>query len=183
VNKKDILWKLAYLAASGAVFIVDQMTKAWAKNRFCPSAIDCFREPISVISGFLNFAYETNTGVAFSFFDDHGDSGRWGLSAVAIVAAILVLFYFWRVPRSDDRVLGALALLLAGIVGNVTDRMRLGHVIDFIDVQFGNWHYPTFNVADMAICTGAGLLILDIIFSRKKSRSDDKLKKDVSGTI
>ena len=145
MNKKDILWKLSYLAAAGAIFIIDQMTKAWAIRRLR------FGEDIPVISNFLNFAYAENPGVAFSFFDNHGDAGRWGLSAVAIVAAILVLYYFWRVPRSDDRVLGGLALLLAGIVGNVTDRLRLGYVVDFIDVQFGSWHYPTFNVADMAV--------------------------------
>jgi signal peptidase II len=66
-----------------------------------------------------------------------------------------------------------LALLLAGIVGNVTDRIRLGFVIDFIDVQFGNWHYPTFNVADAAICVGAGLLIIDMFFNKK---TDEKQK-------
>lgn len=172
MNKKDILWKLAYLAAAGAGFIIDQMTKAWAVR------VLRFGEDKTVISNFLNFAYAENPGVAFSFFDSHGDTGRWGLSAVAIIAAILVLYYFWRVPRSDDRVLGGLALLLAGIVGNVTDRVRLGFVVDFIDVQFGNWHYPTFNVADMAICLGAGLLILDIIFSKRKQKTED-----ASGTI
>lgn len=168
MNKKDILWKLAYLAAAGAVFIIDQMTKAWAIRRLR------FGDDKTIISNFLNFAYAENPGVAFSFFNDYGDTGRWGLSAVAIIAAALVLYYFWRIPRSDDRVLGALALLLAGIVGNVTDRLRLGFVVDFIDVQFGSWHYPTFNVADMAICIGAGLLILDIIFSRKKEEKTAK---------
>jgi signal peptidase II len=168
LNKKDILWKLVYLAAAGAVFIIDQMTKAWAVRRLR------FGDVREIIPNFLNFAYAENPGVAFSFFNDHGDAGRWGLSAVAIIAAALVLYYFWRIPRSDDRVLGALALLLAGIVGNVTDRMRLGFVVDFIDVQFGSWHYPTFNVADMAICIGAGLLILDIIFSRKKKEEPAK---------
>lgn len=172
MNKKDFLWKLAYLALAGGVFLVDQMTKAWAIRRLR------FGDSKTVISDFLNFAYAENPGVAFSFFDSHGDAGRWGLSVVAVIAAILVLYYFWRVPRSDDRVLGALALLLAGIVGNVTDRIRLGFVVDFIDVQFGSWHYPTFNVADMAICIGAGLLILDIIFSKKKQKT-----KDVSGAV
>jgi signal peptidase II len=100
--------------------------------------------------------------------DNHGDSGRWGLSIVAFVAAALVLYFFWRTPRSDDRILGSLALLLAGIVGNVTDRIRLGFVVDFIDVQFGSWHYPTFNVADAAICVGAGLMIIDLFLSKKK---------------
>ncbi len=161
MNKKDIFWKLGYLVAAGAVFMIDQTTKAWAVRRLR------FGDVKEVIPNFLNFAYATNTGVAFSMFDDHGDTGRWGLSIVAIVAATLVLYYFWKTPRSDDRILGALCLLLAGIVGNVVDRMRLGFVVDFIDVQFGSWHYPTFNVADMAICLGAGLLILDMFLSKK----------------
>jgi len=141
--------------------MIDQASKAWAVRTLRSGDI------VTVISGFLNFAYAENTGVAFSMFDDHGSTGRWGLSAVAIVAAVLVLFYFWRTPRSDDRMLGSLALLLAGIVGNVTDRLRLGFVVDFIDVQFGNWHYPTFNVADMAICVGAVLLLIDVFMTKK----------------
>ena len=164
MTKKDFLWKFAYLAIAGGVFMIDQVTKAWA-TRVLRSGGD---RP--VIDGFLNFAYAQNTGVAFSMLDDHGDAGRWGLSAVAFVAAALVLYFFWRTPRSDDRILGALVLLLAGIVGNVVDRMRLGFVVDFIDVQFGNWHYPTFNVADAAICIGAGLLILDMVLSKREKK-------------
>lgn len=169
MNKKDFFWKLAYLVMAGGVFMVDQMTKAWAVRRLR------FGGDREIIPGLLNFAYAQNTGVAFSMLDDHGEAGRFGLSAVAIVAGILVLFYFWRIPRTNDRLLSALALLLAGIAGNVTDRLRLGFVVDFIDVQFGSWHYPTFNVADMAICLGAGLLILDMFFNRKKE--PDNLKK------
>jgi len=167
INKKDVFWKIGYLLAAGAVFMIDQTTKAWAIRRLR------FGDDVSVIPNFLNFAYAQNTGVAFSFLDNQGDAGRWGLSAVAGIAAVLVLYYFWRVPRSHDRLLGALALLLAGILGNVTDRLRLGFVIDFIDVQFGNWHYPTFNVADMAICIGAGLLILDMFLSKKPEKTDE----------
>ena len=170
INKKDFYWKIAYLLAAGAVFMIDQTSKAWAIRRLR------FGDDLVVIPNFLNFAYAENTGVAFSFLDNHGDAGRWGLSAVAGVAAILVLYYFWRVPRSHDRLLGALALLLAGILGNVTDRLRLGFVVDFIDMQFGNWHYPTFNVADMAICIGAGLLILDMFFSRKDEKTGETEK-------
>ena len=162
MNKTDFFWKLAYLVIAGGVFLIDQTTKAWAVRRLR------FGEDIPVIQGFLNFAYAQNTGVAFSMLDDQGDTGRWGLSIVAIVAGALVVYFFWRTPRSDDKILGALALLLAGIAGNVTDRMRFGYVIDFIDVQFGSWHYPTFNVADMAICVGAGLLILDMFLSKRK---------------
>lgn len=167
MNKRDIFWKLAYLVITGGVFMIDQATKAWAVRRLR------FGEDIPVISGFLNFAYAQNTGVAFSMLDDHGSTGRWGLSIVALVAGALVIYFFWRTPRSDDRILGALALLLAGIAGNVTDRIRLGFVVDFIDVQFGSWHYPTFNVADMAIVTGAGLMIIDMFLSKKKERTAD----------
>lgn len=165
MSKKDFIWKLAYLAITAGVFLIDQVTKAWAIRRLR------FGNDIPVISGFLNFAYAQNTGVAFSMLDNQGDAGRWGLSAVALVAGALVLYFFWRTPRSDDRILGALALLLAGIAGNVADRLRLGFVIDFIDVQFGSWHYPTFNVADIAICIGAGLLILDMFMSKQKAET------------
>lgn len=162
MSSRSIFWKIAYLAIAGGVFLIDQASKAWAVKTLKTGDI------VTVISGLLNFAYAENTGVAFSMFDDHGSTGRWGLSAVAIIAGVLVLFYFWRTPRTDDRMLGSLALLLAGIVGNVTDRVRLGFVVDFIDVQFGNWHYPTFNVADMAIVCGALLLMIDVFFSKKK---------------
>ncbi len=172
MKKKHIFWKLGYLAITGGVFMVDQVTKAWAIRRLR------FGGEIEVIKDFFNFAYAQNTGVAFSMLDSHGDSGRWGLSALAFVAAALVLYFFWRTPRNDDRILGALALLLAGILGNVIDRVRLGFVVDFIDFQFGNWHYPTFNVADMAICAGAGLLILDIILTRKDKEEKEESKEN-----
>ena len=168
MNKKDFFWKLGYLVITGGVFMIDQTTKAWAVRRLR------FGDDINVIPGFLNFAYAQNTGVAFSMLDDHGDAGRWGLSAVAVIAGILVLYFFWKTPRSDDRILGALALLLAGIVGNVTDRLRLGFVVDFIDVQFGSWHYPTFNVADMAIIAGAGLLIIDMFMTKRKQQGEER---------
>ena len=113
-------------------------------------------------------------------FDDHGDTGRWVLSGIAFIASALVLYFFWKTPRSDDRILGALALLLAGIVGNVVDRARLGFVIDFIDVQFGNWHYPTFNVADMAICIGAGFLILDMFLRKEPEKEEAKVEAEKS---
>ncbi len=152
---------------AGAVFMIDQTSKAWAVRRLR------FGGDKEIIPNFLNFIYAQNPGVAFSFLDDHGDAGRYGLSIVAGLAAILVLYYFWRVPRFHDRLLGALGLLLAGIVGNLTDRLRLGFVVDFIDVQFGSWHYPTFNVADMAICVGAGLLILDMLLTKKTEKAQE----------
>jgi len=168
VTKRDFFWKLAYLAIAGGVFLIDQTTKAWAVRRLR------LGNDLNVIPGFLNFAYAENPGVAFSMLDDHGATGRWGLSVVALIAATLVIYFFWRTPRSDDRIMGALALLLAGIIGNVVDRLRLGFVVDFIDVQFGSWHYPTFNIADMAIVAGAGLLIIDMFLSKRKQQAETR---------
>lgn len=172
MNKKDVFWKLGYLVATGAVFLLDQATKAWAIRSLR------FSNDVEVIPGFFNFAYAQNTGVAFSMFAENGDTGRWALSALAFLAATLVIYFFWRTPRSDDRILGALALLLAGILGNVIDRVRLGFVVDFIDFQIGNWHYPTFNIADIAICTGAGLLILDMFLTRNDDKETESKDKD-----
>lgn len=158
--------------ATGAVFMIDQTTKAWAVRRLR------FDGDMTVISGFLNFVYAENTGVAFSMLDNHGDTGRWGLSVVAGIAAVLVLFYFWRIPHTNDRLLGALALLLAGIVGNLTDRVRLGFVIDFIQVHYKDWYYPIFNVADMAVCVGAGLLIIDMFWAKKTEDASQKTEAE-----
>src|SRR6476661_8499200 len=169
MDRRGIMWKVAYLVIAGGVFMIDQTTKSWAAHSLRHGG------DRTLIGGFLNFTYAENPGVAFSMLDDHGDPGRWGLSIVAIVAGVLVLYFFWRTPRTDDRILGALALLLGGIAGNVVDRVRLGFVIDFIDVRFGSWLYPTFNVADSAICIGAGLLLLDLILSRKKKPKTEVL--------
>lgn len=168
MRNKIFGWKFAYLFAALGVFLLDQASKAWASRALR------FGNEVTVIPDFLNFIYAKNTGVAFSQFNNGGEFGRWMLSALAMLAALAVLYYFWRTPKTNDRILGACALLLAGIIGNLTDRVRLGYVIDFIDVQFGNWHYPTFNVADSAICIGAGLLILDMFFSKKPSPEDKK---------
>ena len=98
MSKKDLLWKVAYLALAGAAFMIDQSTKAWAIRRLR------FGGDRSIIPDFLNLAYAQNTGVAFSMLDDHGDAGRWGLSIVAMVAGVLVLYFFWRTPRTDTSV-------------------------------------------------------------------------------
>ena len=150
-------WRAAYLVAASLLYLVDQITKAWAVRRLR------LGDTVRVVEGFLHFGYAENPGIAFGQFQEGGEFGRWMLVALASLAAAGVAAYILRTPRTDDRTLGACALLLAGIAGNLTDRVRLGHVIDFVEVHLGSFQWPTFNVADAAICVGAGLLALDII--------------------
>ena len=160
---RSITWRAAYLVMAAAVYLLDQASKAWAARTLRWPAGDS----LSVIKGFLSFEYAENTGIAFGQLQNGGGLGRWFLMGLAGAAALAVLFYFFRTPGNQDRVLGACALLLAGILGNLTDRVRLGYVIDFISFYYGSWHWPVFNVADACICVGALLLAMDAIFSPK----------------
>ena len=155
-------WRAAYLLASVGIYMVDQASKAWAVRTLRHG------DGRTVIKGFLDFIYTENPGIAFGQLQEGGAFGRWFFVVLAGAAAVAVLLYFLRTPRDDDRVLGACALLLAGIAGNLTDRARLGYVIDFIVLHAGSWHWPTFNIADASISIGALLLAYDVIFGNKK---------------
>lgn len=158
-------WRAGYLVAAGGLYLVDQATKAWAVRALR------FNGSRTIISGVLDFVYAENPGIAFGQLREGGSFGRWFFVVLAAAAAIAVLFYFLRTARNDDRILGACALLLAGIAGNLTDRVRLGIVIDFILLHAGQYHWPTFNVADASITIGALLLAYDLIITRKKKES------------
>jgi len=158
-------WRAGYLIAAFGIFMVDQVTKAWAVRTLRVT------DDLTIIRGFLDFVYTENPGIAFGQMQQLGAFGRWFLVGLAAAAAFAVVFYFLRTPRTDDRVLGACALLLAGIVGNLTDRVRFGYVIDFILAHAHSYHWPTFNVADASICLGALLLAYDLVFAREKKSS------------
>lgn len=159
-------WRAGYLLAAFGIYLADQASKAWAVRALR------FGEERVIIPGFFQFSYTENPGIAFGQLQEGGAFGRWFFVVLAVVAAIAVFYYFMRTPRNDDRVLGACALLLAGILGNLTDRARLGYVIDFIDLHAGNYHWPTFNVADASITVGALLLAYDLIFSHRKTATE-----------
>jgi signal peptidase II len=164
MKARSLSWRIWYLLAAFGIYMVDQMSKAWAVRTLR------LGQDRTIISGFLDFAYVENPGIAFGQLQEGGAWGRYALAALATAAAVAVLTYFFRTPRSDDRTLGACALLLAGIAGNLTDRLRLGYVIDFINAHAGSYHWPTFNVADAAICIGAGLLAFDLILEGRKQK-------------
>ncbi|HYY41573.1 MAG TPA: signal peptidase II [Pyrinomonadaceae bacterium] len=157
-------WRAGYLVAAAALFMADQASKAWAVRTLR------FGRDVTVIPRILDLTYAENTGIAFGQLQDGGSFARWMLVALACAAALAVLIYFFRTVRTDDRVLGACALLLAGITGNLVDRIRLGRVVDFILLHAGNYHWPTFNIADAAICTGAVLLAVDLFMEGRRTR-------------
>ena len=160
-SKSRIAWRALYLCAALGVYLMDQASKAWAIRRLR------FTDR-TVISGVLDFVYAENPGIAFGQLQEGGSFGRWFFVVLASAAAVAVLVYFFRTARSDDRILGSCALLLAGILGNLTDRVRLGFVIDFIHLHAGQYHWPTFNVADASISIGALLLAYDLIFAHRR---------------
>ena len=171
--KNRLAWRVGYLLAALGIYLMDQASKAWAVRRVR-------FEDFTVIRGVLDFAYAENRGIAFGQLQEGGAFGRWFFVVLAAAAAIAVLFYFLRTPRNDDRILGACALLLAGILGNLTDRVRLGFVIDFILLHAGPYHWPTFNVADASISIGALLLAYDLIFASRKSAPDAQPKHQLT---
>ena len=164
-------WRAGYLLATFGIYLADQVTKAWAVKTLR------FGEERVVIRGFLQFIYTENPGIAFGQLQEGGAFGRWFFVVLAVLAAIAVFYYFMRTPRNDDRVLGACALLLAGILGNLTDRARLGYVVDFIVLHAGDYHWPTFNIADASITVGALLLAYDLIFSHRSTQMSTDLNK------
>ena len=157
-------WRAGYLLAAFGIYLADQATKAWAVKSLR------LGDDVVLIPGFLQLIYTENPGIAFGQLQDGGSFGRWFFVVLATLAAIAVFYYFLRTPRNDDRVLGACALLLAGIVGNLTDRVRLGYVVDFIVLHAGDYHWPTFNVADASITVGALLLAYDLVFGHRSTQ-------------
>jgi len=140
----------AYAGVAGLV-VLDQLTKQMALAAvFTPPKI------IEVLP-FLNIVPVWNTGMSFGMLSDGGDLVKWGLTALAL----LVGFVLPWVARSWDSMSRFGAMLMAsGAFGNAIDRIVYGAVIDFIDLFAGQYHWPAFNVADIAVTTGAGLMIL-----------------------
>lgn len=137
------------------VLVFDQLTKE-AVRRYLPLQGDAWPAADSGVGHFFQFLHAHNTGVAFGLAQ-----GRNGLHLAIALTVVIVLLVFARSLRPAElwmRV--ALGCQIGGALGNAVDRLRLGHVTDFLDLHYGRWHWPTFNVADIAINVGVWLLIL-----------------------
>lgn len=145
------------------VFIVDQLSKLLFLQAISPGAT------LHVLP-FLDFALARNHGAAFGIFAEGTGWQRWFFIMVAVVISVLILVWSHRLKRKDWWDTVALGMILGGAWGNMLDRMRFGHVVDFIDFYVGNWHWYTFNVADIGICVGAAMLIIATILPAKLRR-------------
>ena len=152
---------VSWLLLSAAVIALDQVSKWWALANLQSY------QPVAVIDKFLNWMLAFNTGAAFSFLADSGGWQRWFFTGLAIIVSAVLVFWLARTARRDWRNAVPLALIVGGAIGNVIDRIRFGHVVDFIDIYVGQHHWPAFNIADSAICVGAIGLIAFSLFTGK----------------
>ncbi|MEY2906300.1 MAG: hypothetical protein RLZZ408_771 [Verrucomicrobiota bacterium] len=149
-----VAWSLIVTLA-----LADQLTKILTL-RFIP-----YQESIPVIPGFFNLTHLHNTGAAFSMLHDNN------LFFILLSSAVFIALIVLRRHFTGLLMQWGWILLLSGIIGNLTDRIRLGHVVDFLDFQFGSYHWPAFNVADSCICIAAGLFVISGFVTPKETTS------------
>jgi len=153
-----------WLWVSAVILVVDQCTKLLA------DAMLTLHESI-VLLPVLAIRKAYNRGAAFSFLGDASGWQRWFFIVLAVGIIILLVVWLRRLPAGQKWTALALALILGGAAGNLVDRVIYGHVIDFIDVFYNGWHWPTFNIADSAITGGALLLLLEAFSGRQEGAS------------
>jgi signal peptidase II len=150
---------LALLLLAAATVAVDQITKLAVVTHMAPG------DRHVVVEGWFQIRFITNAGGLFGAFRSLPDGWRTLLfSVVPLLASIGLLVFLLRTSSAQRLLRTGLAFILGGAVGNLVDRLRLGHVIDFLDVFWRDHHWPAFNVADASICVGVGLILLDGFF-------------------
>lgn len=169
-RKRGLPGQLVWLWLTVLVIAVDQVSKHWFENNLS------LYQQIVIIPDLFSWTLAYNKGAAFSFLASQGGWQRWFFALVAVIASVVLLVWMKRL-KPGERWLGiALALVLGGALGNLYDRVVLGHVVDFILVHWQDqWYFPAFNVADSAITVGAGMLILDMLLNKEgKQAAGDK---------
>lgn len=160
-TKYRYLW---IILASGVG--LDQLSKAWVSHALPQYAV------LPVIPNFFNLVHVHNRGAAFGLLSSWPVSFVSGFFTITTLLVLAVLGYlFWRLPARDRLAATGYSLIIAGALGNLIDRLRLGEVIDFLDFYLGRYHWPAFNVADILICLGAGLLMLALWRAEKEANA------------
>lgn len=150
----------SWLGIAAVIVLLDQVTKIAVARAFT------YGESLP-LTPFFNLVLAYNKGAAFSFLANESGWQRHFFTIVGIGAALFIVYLLVR--HTGQRMYSwALTLILGGAIGNVIDRILYGHVIDFLDLHVGGWHWPAFNVADSAICVGAVLFVLDELRRARK---------------
>ncbi len=148
-----------WLGVSLLVVIFDQLTKFLADSQLN------YAEPLALLPSF-NLTLLYNPGAAFSFLSDASGWQRWFFVTVSLLASVFLVLWLRKLKPEQKLLALALALVLGGALGNLIDRLLLGHVVDFIQVYYKTFYWPAFNIADSAITVGAALLIWDALFAK-----------------
>ena len=149
---------MPWAGVAAVVFLVDFATKFYFESNF-------YLGESRPVTSFFNLVLAHNTGAAFSFLAGHSGWQMYLFAAIALAAILICARLIIR--HANERLFClSLALIMGGAIGNLFDRIIYGYVIDFLDFYYGYWHWPAFNIADMAIVGGAGLLILDSFSGR-----------------
>ena len=150
-----------WLLLALAVVVLDLWTKHLASSN-----LDLYR-PVA-LTGWMNLTLAHNDGAAFSLLADAGGWQRWFFVTVAGGISVFLLVWLWQLPHQARALPVALMLLLGGAIGNLVDRLRLGYVVDFIDLHIRGWHWPAFNIADSAIVIGVILLLIESLLPPRR---------------
>ena len=156
--------QLKWLWLSLGVVIFDQVTKQIAEAQLS------LHQAINVMP-YFDWYLTYNTGAAFSLLADAGGWQRWFFTVIALVVSAVLVQWIRKLPHEETLTALSLCLILGGAIGNLIDRILLGHVIDYIQVWLGSYPFPAFNIADAAISVGAALLILSSFFGVPKADS------------
>lgn len=159
--KKKYLW---LLAIAGVLIALDQLTKVYVHTHFH------LGESVVVMPNFFNFTYVRNFGAAFGFLaESHPSFREIFFLSMPPIALVIILGILRGVPDSDTKQIIALSSIFGGAIGNYIDRLRFRYVIDFLDFHLYNrWSWPAFNIADMAIVGGVGLLLMLMFIEKRK---------------
>jgi signal peptidase II len=157
---------LRWFALAAIVVLLDQLTKLWIVSDFVLG-------DSRYVNSFFNLVRAHNEGAAFSFLSDAGGWQRWFFTVLSTVISLVIIVWVVRLPRQKILEAVALSLILGGALGNLYDRATLGYVVDFLDFHWAGWHFAAFNVADMAISVGAGLIIIEALFFTDTAKSED----------
>jgi signal peptidase II len=156
--------RLKAYSVAVAVFALDRLTKWLIETHVS------FTETYRIFPGFFDIVHSENRGVAFGLFNDGASNWSTGLLSLLALAAVLVIAaLLWNAGRLDRLSQAGLSLILGGAVGNLFDRIVWGRVTDFLEFYIGDYHWPTFNVADSAIVIGSSLLLIELLRAKRQA--------------